>query len=174
MAAGEATLGRGPSGAEQGDRAARKRGAVRAAGGRKRAPKVSGAQLRDLLDQALAAVDADDEAGSQLRATGLRARLRVPDLGVVVDVEPSEEGTRHLSWTFAAPAERKPKLELIMDSEAANAWLQGRESLAVAMARNRARYKGDARCALHYLPALRGLAEAYRRLVRDRYPQLAI
>ncbi len=65
------------------------------------APKPSAAQLRDLLDRALAAVDADDEAGSLLRATGLRARLRVPDLGVSLDVAPSEEGDHHVSWTFS-------------------------------------------------------------------------
>src|SRR3954470_22175355 len=104
-------------------------GAVRRrTGGRKRAaPKVSAAQLRDLLDRSMAEVDADDQAGSHLRATGLRARLRVRDLGLVLDVEPSEEGDHHLRWTFSESADRKPNLELIMDSQAANAYLQGRE-----------------------------------------------
>jgi hypothetical protein len=153
----------------------RKRAARRSAAGRRRAvPKPSAAQLHDLLDRALAAVDADDEAGSLLRATGLRARLRIPDLGVTLDVEPSEQGGHHVSWTFSDSHRRVPKVELIMDAQAANAYLQGRESLAVAMARNRIRYRGEARCALRYLPAMRVVVDAYRRLVRDDYPELAV
>ena len=153
----------------------RKRAVPRSGASRKRtAPKPSAAQLRDLLDRALAKVDADDEAGSLLRATGLRARLRIPDLGVVLDVEPSEEGGHHLTWTFSESPGREPKLELIMDSQAANAYLQGRESLAVAMARNQVQYRGEARWALHYLPAMRVVVDAYRRLVRDDYPELTI
>jgi hypothetical protein len=148
-----------------------KKGTVRR---RKRAPKVTEAQLRDLLDKALAEVDADAEAGSQLRATGLRARLRIRDLGLVLDVEPSEEGDHHLRWTFSGAADQEPKLELTMDSQAANAYLQGRESLAIAMARHRVRLKGDTRHALRYLPAMRVVVDAYRRLVRRDYPGLVV
>jgi hypothetical protein len=142
---------------------------------RKRAkPKLRAAQVRELLDRALAEVDANDEAGSLLRATGLRARLRIPDLGLVLDVEPSEEGPHHVTWRFSESPGKKPKLELIMESHTANAYLQGRESLAIAMARNEVRFRGDARCALHYLPAMRVVVDAYRRLVRAEFPELAI
>jgi hypothetical protein len=157
----EATLGSG---------AARSRAATR-----KRAkPKLSAAQLRELLDRALAEVDADEEAGSLLRATGMPARLRIPDLGLVLDVEPSEEGDHHVRWTFSQSRGPEPKLELIMEARVANAYLQGRESLAIAMARNEVRFRGEARCALHYLPAMRVVVDAYRRLVRAEYPELAI
>jgi hypothetical protein len=153
-----------------------RKGAVRgaAASGAGAFPKPSAGQLRELLDRALAAVDADDEAGSLLRAAGVRARLRVTDLGLTLDVAPSEEGDHHVSWSFSEPPRGAPKLELIMDARTANAYLQGRESLAIAMARNRIRYKGEARCALRYLPAMRVVVEAYRRLVRDEYPKLAV
>jgi hypothetical protein len=92
----------------------------------------------------------------------------------VLDVEPSEEGNHHLRWTFSGRAEREPKLELTMDSEAANAYLQGRESLAIAMARNRVLLKGDTWCTLHYLPAMRFIVDAYRRLVRRDHPELVV
>ena len=61
-----------------------------------------------------------------------------------------------------------------MDSQAANAYLQGRESLAIAMARNRVRVKGETRCALRYVPAMRVVVDAYRRLVRRDYPELVV
>lgn len=151
------------------DRAARRR----KRGGRA-TPRVSGAQLRELLDGALAAVDADEQAGSHLRATGFRARLRVPDVGLVLDVEPSEQGQHHLRWSFEESARTDPELELVMDSQAANAYLQGRESLAIAIAQGRVRYRGNTRCALRYLPAMRVVVEAYRRLVRRDHPELAV
>ena len=141
---------------------------------RRAEPKVSKAKLQELLDRALAEVDADEEAGSLLRATGLRARLRIRDVGLVLYVESSEQGDHHLWWTFSESADREAKLELTMDSQSANAYLQGRESLAIAMARNRVRVKGDARCALHYLPAMRVVVDAYRRLVRRDYPELVV
>ncbi len=153
----------------------RKRAVPSLAARRSRAvPTPSAAQLRDLLDRALAAVDADDEAGSLLRATGVRARLRVTDLGLTLDVAPSEEGGHHVSWTFSESRRRAPKVELTMDAQTANAYLQGRESLAIAMARNRIRYKGETRCALRYLPAMRVVVDAYRRLVHDDYPKLVV
>ena len=42
-----------------------------------------------------------------------------------------------------------------MDSATANGYLQGRESLAVAIARGQVRCSGDLKTALVYLPALR-------------------
>ncbi len=153
----------------------KRRAVTRAATKRKRpAPKVSEDQLRHLLDRALAEVDADDGAGPLLRATGLRARLRIPDVGLVLDVEAAEEDDGELRWTFSESLRRKPKLELIMDSQTANAYLQGRESLAIGMARNRVRCKGEARWALVYLPALRVVVDAYRRAVLEDAPQLVI
>lgn len=152
------------------------RGAIRkgTAAPTRAAPKVSATQLRDLLDRALAEVDADDRAGSLLRAAGLRIRLICPDVGLTLSVAPSEEGRHHLRWTFADPPEWKPALELTMSSRVANAYLQGGESLAIAIARRRVRCTGEARTALRYLPAMRFLVDAYRRRVREDYPELAI
>ena len=138
------------------------------------ARSLSTAEFRDLLDQALSEVDADARAGSLLRATGLRVRFRFPDLGLVLHVEPSEEGTHHLRWTFSNQVEWDPKLELVMDSAAANAYLQGQESLAIAIARGRARFTGETRSALLYVPSLQLLVDAYRHLVRRQYPRLAL
>ena len=65
------------------------------------------------------------------------------------------------------------KLELEMDSTVANRFLLGRESLAVAIARGEARFRGEARAALLYLPATRLLFESYKQVVTSEYPTLA-
>lgn len=142
--------------------------------GKEAAPRLSEAELRALLDEVLADLDADDRAGSLLRAAGLRVRFQFPDLGMVLNVAPSEEAGHHLRWSFSDVGDWEPKLELVMDSQVANAYLQGRESLAIGIARGRVRAKGDTRCALLYVPALRLVVDSYRRQVRARHSHLII
>jgi hypothetical protein len=145
--------------------------------GRERAelPAVrSRAEFRELLDRALTEVDGDTRAGTLLRATGLRLRFEFPDLALVLNVAATEEGEHHLRWAFADSAEWQPKLELRMDSAVANGYLQGRESLAIAIARRQVRCSGEARIALLYVPAIRLLCGPYRRIVESDYSYLAL
>jgi hypothetical protein len=129
-------------------------------------------EAREVLDALLRAVDADERAGGLLRASGARIRMELRDLGVVVNLAPADEGLGHLSWRFDDREESAPRLRIAMDSETANAYLQGRESLAIAIARGRVRCEGDARAALLYVPALKLLVEPYRRVLADRFPEL--
>jgi hypothetical protein len=109
-----------------------------------------------------------------LRAAGLRMRFECPDLPMVLNVAASEEPDHHLRWAFSDAVEWEPKLSLRMNSRIANAYLQGKESLAIAIARGRVRFDGDTRCALLYVPTLRLVVAPYRRLVRQDYPHLLV
>jgi hypothetical protein len=139
-----------------------------------RSPNGSATEFRELLDEALSELDADEKSGPLLRAAGLRMRFDFPDLGLVLNVAASEEPDHHLRWEFSDAVGWEPKLSLRMDSRIANAYLQGKESLAIAIARGRVRLKGDTRCALLYVPALRLVVGPYRRLVRQEYPHLLV
>ncbi len=139
-----------------------------------RSPSGSATEFRELLDEALSELDADEKSGPLLRAAGLRMRFDFPDLRLVLNVAASEEPDHHLRWEFSDAVEWEPKLSLRMDSRIANAYLQGKESLAIAIARGRVRLKGDTRCALLYVPALRLVVGPYRRLVRQEYPHLLV
>ena len=134
----------------------------------------SATEYRALLDQALSELDADDKSGPLLRAAGLRIRLEFPDLDLVLNVAASEEAAHHLRWSFSDAVDWQPKLSLRMDSRIANAYLQGKESLAIAIAHGRVRFSGDTRCALLYVPALRLVVGPYRRVVRREYPHLLV
>jgi len=134
----------------------------------------SATQFRALLDEALSELDADEKSGPLLRAAGLRMRLEFPDLELALNVVASDEPAHHLRWSFSDTVDWEPKLHLRMDSRIANAYLQGKESLAIAIARGRVEFKGDTRCALLYVPALRLVMGPYRRLVREEYPHLEI
>jgi hypothetical protein len=139
-----------------------------------RSAKGSATEFRELLDEALSELDADEKSGPLLRAAGLRMRFDFTDLGLVLNVAASEEPAHHLRWEFSDSVDWEPKLNLRMDSRIANAYLQGKESLAIAIARGRIRFNGDTRCALLYVPALRLVVVPYRRLVRQQYPHLLV
>jgi hypothetical protein len=150
-----------------------KGGARRAAGGSAKAPSFRSAEeAREVLETLLRAVDGDDRAGGLLRAAGARIRIELTDLALVVNLAPADESGRHLAWRFDDQVSHEPRLRIAMDSGTANAYLQGRESLAIAIAQGRVRCEGDARSALLYVPALRRLVEPYRRLISDRFPEL--
>ena len=133
---------------------------------------VTAEEFRDLLDRTLRELDRDSRAGPVLRASGLSLRLRVTDLDLTATVRASDEDGHHLRWSFddAEPA----GLDLAMDARTANAYLQGKESLAIAIARGRVRCAGESRLALLFLPALRLVVEPYRRLVREAHPHLSL
>jgi hypothetical protein len=139
-----------------------------------RSRRSSATEFRELLDEVLSQLDADEKSGPLLRATGLRVRFDFPDLGMVLNVAASEEPGHHLRWEFSDAVDWEPKLNLSMDSQIANAYLQGKESLAIAIARGRVRYNGETRCALRYVPALGLVVAPYRRLVRREYPHLLV
>src|SRR6185295_6001149 len=91
-------------------------------------------EFRELLGDALSDLDADEESGPLLRAAALRMRFEFPDLSMVLNVASNEEPGHHLRWEFSDAVDWKPKLNLRMDSRIANAYLQGSESLAIAIA----------------------------------------
>jgi hypothetical protein len=132
------------------------------------------AEFQSVLDGVLTETDTDDHAGPVLRAAGLRIRFEFPDLPLVLNLAATEEGDHHLTWRFSEDVKWKPKLTLRMDSKVANAYLQGKESLAIAIARGRVQATGDTRSALVYIPALRLLVTSYRRLVTQEHPHLVL
>ncbi|MDX6586218.1 MAG: hypothetical protein QOI31_691 [Solirubrobacterales bacterium] len=140
------------------------------------AEKIGADELRDLIEHVLAELDVDERRGAVLQATGLRVRLEVTDLDMVLRVRASDEGMHHLSWAFASEEEEDlaAGLTLSMDSATANAYLQGRASLPVAIARGQVRCSGDLKTALVYLPALRLLVDPYRNWVTRLHPHLAL
>jgi hypothetical protein len=135
---------------------------------------VSAEELRELLDHTLTELDRDDRLGPLIRATGMRLRLECPDVGLVLNVAASDSPDRHLRWAFTDDVDWEPRLELQMAADVANAYLQGKESLAVAIARGKVRCKGESKVALLYLPATRLIVEPYRRTVRELHPELVL
>jgi hypothetical protein len=133
--------------------------------------KPRAAELVRALERTLAEVDADDRVGPAIAATHLRLRLELTDLDLALNIA-SDEGDHNLSWSFEDDPGWTPKLVLRMPAAVANRYLQGRESLAIAIARREVSCRGESGAALLYIPAARLLAEPYRRVVEAEFPAL--
>jgi hypothetical protein len=135
----------------------------------------SARELREILDSVLRDIDADPDDGPRLRLAAAPLRLEFYDLKLALNVAPADRGRRCLRWDFSQRAKAKPKLQLSMDSEFANRFLQGRENPAIAIARGKLRTQvSDPRAALRFFPAAKPLFAHYRELVEKRYPHLAL
>src|SRR5919106_5551843 len=118
--------------------------ATRSASTRAERPGVRPAEFRAALDEALTLADADERVGPLIRAAGLRMRFEFPDASMVLNLA-AASGARHIRWSFSDDGDWDPKLELTMSSAVANRYLQGRESLAIAIARGQVRFVGESR-----------------------------
>ena len=131
-------------------------------------------EFRDVLDGLLASVEADERTGPLLRAAHLRARFEFTDMDLNLNVASAEDGERCIEWGFARRAPWTPKVVLRMDSGVANRWLQGRESLAIAIARGRVRCAGETKSTLFFVPVARLLTEPYRRVIEADFQHLKL
>jgi hypothetical protein len=129
-------------------------------------------EMRAALDRALAAADADERIGPRLRATGLAMRFELPDAGITLQLRAAADDEHNIQWSFDEAPGWQPKLVLEMSAAVANRYLQGAQSLAVAIARGQVRSRGESRAALSYLPAARLICQPYRRVVEADFPDL--
>jgi hypothetical protein len=129
-------------------------------------------EFRAALEETLTAAEADERVGPVLAATKLRITFRFPDVGLTLNVAAGDRPDRNLSWSWGED-EEPSKLELTMDSATANRFLQGRESIAIAIARGHAEVRGGSRSALLGLQATRLLCQSYREVVTTEHPALA-
>jgi hypothetical protein len=61
---------------------------------------------------------------------------------------------------------------MTMDSDVANRYFQGRENVAVALARRRIKSKGNVRKALALIPVTKPVFAQYREMLEREYPHL--
>lgn len=129
-------------------------------------------EFRAAVERTLAVVAADERISALIAAARLRLRFRFTDCDLTLDIAADGPGDR-LCWRFGGDPARDPRFELELDTTTANRVLQGRESLAIAIARGRVRARGDSRAALCHLPLTRLVREPYLRVLESEFPDLA-
>jgi hypothetical protein len=134
----------------------------------------SAGEMREVLTALLAEIESDSELGRRMRSAHVSYRYVFSDVGLTLSVASSDDETRCIRWSFSASPGWEPAMTLEMSSDVANRYLQGRENLAIALARGRIHCSGDARAALNLLPINRQLSACFREVLERSYPHLLL
>jgi hypothetical protein len=132
-------------------------------------------EFREVMDRIFAMMDDDPEMGPKLRDADVPQRFEFTDLDMVVNIRAAsggEDGNLHWEWTD--DVDWDPRVRMAMSSETANRYFQGRENVAVAIARRRIKSGGDVKAALSLIPITKPIYSRYRDLVERDYPHLAV
>jgi SCP-2 sterol transfer family protein len=135
----------------------------------------SAREFREVIDQIFTLMDTDPEMGPKLRDADVPQRFEFEDLDLVVNIRAArpDEGTR-LVWEWTDDVDWEPKVKMAMSSETANKYFQGKENIAMAIARRRIKTGGDVKSALALIPIVKPVFAHYRELVATDYPHLAV
>ena len=131
--------------------------------------------MPEVLDRVFAMMDADPQMGPVLRDAEVPQRFEFADLDLVVNIRGAregEEGTLH--WEWSDDVDWDPRVRMSMSSVTANRYFQGRENVAIAIARRRITAGGDVRAALSIIPITKPIYARYRDMVATDYPHLKV
>jgi len=135
----------------------------------------SAAEFREVMDRVFAMMSEDPDMGPKLRDADVPQRFDFQDVDLVVNIraaEPDEAGNLHWEWTD--DVDWQPRVEMTMSSETANKYFQGKENIAIAIARRRIKTGGDVKAALSLIPITKPVYARYRAVVEAEYPHLAV
>jgi hypothetical protein len=132
-------------------------------------------EYREVQDRIFELMDADPDMGPKLRAADVPQRFEITDLDLVVNVRAAREGEDgNLFWEWTDDVDWEPKVRMAMSSETANRYWQGKENVAIAIARRRLKISGDAKAALALVPVVKPIHERWREIVAAEYPHLKV
>jgi len=135
----------------------------------------SPAEFREVMDRVFTMMSEDEQMGPALRDADVPQRFEVPDMDAVINIRAArtgEDGNLHWEWTDDVDWE--PRVQMTMSSETANKYFQGKENVAMAIARRRIKTGGDVKAALSIMPITKPVFERYRAMVEDEYPHLTV
>ncbi len=130
-------------------------------------------EFREVMDKCFGLMSEDPEMGPKLREADTPMRYEFDDLEQVVNLRGSREGEDgNLVWQWSDDVPWEPRVRMTMSSETANRYFQGKENVAMAIARRRIKAGGDVKAALALIPITKPVYARYRDLVAAQYPHL--
>src|SRR3954447_24590649 len=108
-------------------------------------------------------MDRDRDMGPKLRDADTPQRFEFSDFDEVVNIRAAREGEDgNLHWEWSDDVDWEPKVKMTMSSATANKYFQGKENVAVALARRRIKSGGDVKAALSLIPITKPIYARYR------------
>jgi hypothetical protein len=130
-------------------------------------------ECREVITRAFELMSKDPGMGPKLRDAETPQRWEFPDLDLVVNVTVAEEGADGaLRWEWSDDVTWEPEVYMTMDSGIANRYFQGKENIAMAVARRRIKTAGNVKKALALVPVTKPVFAKYRAMVEKEYPHL--
>ena len=135
----------------------------------------SAKELREVMDAVFTMMDADSEMGPKLRDADTPQQFEFSDFDVVVNIRAAtDDEAGNLYWEWSEDVDWKPKVRMTMSSEVANRYFQGKENVAMAVARRRIKTGGDMKAALDLIPVTKPIYALYREYLEREKPHLLV
>lgn len=131
-------------------------------------------EFREVMDRTFALMSDDPEMGPRLREVDTPQQFKFPDLEMVVNIRAGNANEPNLAWEWSEQVTWEPKVKMEMSSETANRYFQGKENVAIAIARRRIKAGGDVKAALAIIPITKPLFARYRDMIAADYPHLEV
>ena len=135
----------------------------------------SSREFREVMDRVFTLMSEDPDMGPKLRDADVPQRFEFDDVDLVVNIRAVRDGEDgNLHWEWSDDVDWKPKVQMTMSSEVANRYFQGKENVAMAVARRRIKTSGDMKAALALIPITKPVYAQYRDYVEREKPHLAV
>jgi hypothetical protein len=144
----------------------------RSSGGLHMSEFKSETEFREVMDRTFALMSEDPDMGPKLRDADTPQRFEFTDVDLVVNIRAGGPAESNLSWVWSDDIDWEPQVRMQMSSETANRYFQGKENIAIAIARRRIKAAGDVKAALAILPITKPLFARYRAMIAADYPHL--
>ena len=130
-------------------------------------------EFREVIDKVFTMMSTDPEMGPKLRDAETPQRFEFPDLDLVVNITyVTDGGEQNLQWEWTDDVDWEPEVKMTMDSDVANRYFQGKENVAMAIARRRIKTSGNVKKALALIPITKPVYARYREMLESEYPHL--
>jgi len=129
-------------------------------------------EFREVIDRTFELMATDPQMGPKLRDADTPQRWEFPDVDMVVNIAAADDPEECLVWEWSDDVEWEPEVRMTMDSDIANRYFQGKENIAMAIARRRIKTSGNVKKALALVPVTKPVFEQYREMLQAEYPHL--
>jgi hypothetical protein len=131
-------------------------------------------EFRSIMDRVFTMMSEDPEMGPALRDADTPQRFEFTDVDLVVNVRAGGDGEDNLVWEWSDDVAWEPKVKMSMAADTANRYFQGKENVAMAIARRRIKTGGDVKAALRLIPITKPVHEPFRAFLEDEHPHLVV
>ena len=131
-------------------------------------------EFREVMDRVFEMMSTDPDMGPKLRDAETPQRFEFPDLDLVVNITSADDNSdgNNLVWEWSDEVDWEPEVKMTMDSDVANKYFQGKENVAMAIARRRIKTSGNVKKALALIPITKPVYAMYREYLEAEHPDL--